>query len=170
LYRVIPTMTNQSSRPPGDGVVPPAAGVQYDDASDVTPPSVRGVNRNEHERVEITVKFRFLGKNRKGEAIDPAKVHLHWIRAVQDHFGTEVQVMNNNGQVMPKVDTVRWSTTHHAKYFNVHNSVSRSRVGVKDSSKSPSWKGPSSLIIHRIRSSATLQEIKQAPRILDLLQ
>ena len=89
-------MTNPSGRPPGDGGVPPAVGVNHDDASDATPPGVRGAQRNEELRVEKTVKFRFIG-NHKGEAVVPAKFHLHWIQAVQEYFGKDVQVMNNNG-------------------------------------------------------------------------
>ena len=99
-------MTDPAVRSPGDRSVPAAVNVHHDDASDVTPPAASRRNSNDLHRVEKTLKFRFFSTG-GSDHVEPAQIHLHWIQAIQEQFGTDVQqVMNNNGQVMPKVDTI----------------------------------------------------------------
>jgi hypothetical protein len=120
-------MTDLPVGSPRDGSVPSIVRGTSDDASDVTPPGGRAGRTNVQQLVEKTVKFRFL-VNESGEPVSPSKLHLHWIQAVQEYFGDDVQIMNNNGQTMPTVDTMRWSTAQHCKQFTIHHSNSRSRV------------------------------------------
>ncbi|KAI2501779.1 hypothetical protein MHU86_12699 [Fragilaria crotonensis] len=122
-------MTDLPGGSPRDGSVPSVVRGNLDDASDVTPPGGSGARTNGQQLVEKTVKFRFL-VNQSGEPVLPSKLHLHWIQAVQEYYGDAVQIMNNNGQTMPIVDTMRWTTAQHVKQFTIHHSSSRSRVGV----------------------------------------
>ena len=122
--------------------------------------------------MEKTLKFRFLGHNHNDQVL-PGQVHLHWIQAIQDQFGAEVQIINNNGQVMPKVDTVRWTIGQRNNNFKVYQTSSRTRIGTqpqRTDSRSLRLKGVSTLIIHRVRTSVTLQEMKDVPKIMELLK
>lgn len=105
--------------------------------------------------------------------MSPSKIHLHWIQAVQEYCGADIQIMNNNGQTMPIVDTMRWTIGQHSKQFQIHHSNSRSRVGDNVQGEHQKYiaspKG-SALIIHRIRTSVTLSEIKNIPKVYRLLR
>lgn len=172
MDRPIRTMTDSSVRPPGDGSVPAAVTIHQDDTSDVTPPATSRRNTTDSHRMEKTLKFRFLGHNHNDQVL-PGQVHLHWIQAIQDQFGAEVQIINNNGQVMPKVDTVRWTIGQRNNNFKVYQTSSRTRIGTqpqRTDSRSLRLKGVSTLIIHRVRTSVTLQEMKDVPKIMELLK
>ncbi|KAI2497607.1 hypothetical protein MHU86_16913 [Fragilaria crotonensis] len=165
-------MTDLPVGSPRDGSVPSVVRGISDDASDVTPPGGRGGRTNVQHLVEKTVKFRFL-LNNNGEPVSPSKIHLHWIQAVQEYCGADIQIMNNNGQTMPIVDTMRWTIGQHSKQFQIHHSNSRSRVGDTVQGEHQKYiaspKG-SALIIHRIRTSVTLSEIKNIPKVYRLLR
>jgi hypothetical protein len=120
--------------------------------------------------LEKTLKFRFFGNHREAQ-VSPSIIHLHWIQAVQELLGMEVQVMNNEGQVMSKVDTMRWTTNQHGKQFKVYQSSSRSRIGskIQGQENSPSFSQSTFIIIHRIRTSVPLPEIKSIPKVYKLL-
>jgi hypothetical protein len=165
-------MNGPAARPPGDRSVPVAVNFSHDDASDVTPPVASRRNSHDLQRVEKTLKFRFFSTGGRDQ-VDPAQIHLHWIQAIQEQFGSDVQVMNNNGQVMPNVDTIRWTIGQHKNNFKLYQTASRTRIGAQSQrhdSRPIQTKGISTLIIHRVRTSVTIQEMKGVPKVMKLLQ
>jgi hypothetical protein len=38
------------------------------------------------------------------ENVDPSITHPHWIALVQDEFGVQVRIINNNNKTLPKVN------------------------------------------------------------------
>ena len=107
-------MTNDFVASPGGRRAARAHQTQNDDASDATPSNRRVPQLKSAMLIERTVKFRFMPAG-DGEPVPPYLVHLHWIQAVQENFGQSVQIYNNNGCVMPKVDTMRWTAAQHGQ-------------------------------------------------------
>jgi hypothetical protein len=101
---------------------------------------------------------------------------LHWLQAVQEAFGTDVQIMTNKGKLLPKVDTVRWTERQHKLHFDVHNhqdTADKNRLGSaenqnrRDQGQKPST---SVFIVHRVRTLVPLHEVKHTAKIYNLLR
>ncbi|KAI2509638.1 hypothetical protein MHU86_4758 [Fragilaria crotonensis] len=169
-------MTDESVAPPGDASATVTLPEMQDDASDITPPGGSVKRGNQRLNTEKTWKFRFVtDKNNRQDHVSSAKVHLHWLQAVQEAFGDDIQIMTNKGKPLPKVDTVRWTERQHMLHFDVHHQA----PGVKNSSGSPSiqhrhassnQRCHSSFIVHRVRTMVSLQEVKNTVKIYNLLR
>jgi hypothetical protein len=93
-----------------------------DDASDITYPGGTSSRGNERLCMEKAWKFRFITDNHNlNDHVPPATVHLHWLQAVQEVFGKDIEIMTNKGKVLPKVDTVRWTERQHKLHYDIHN-------------------------------------------------
>ena len=122
------------------------------------------------ELMEITVKFRFTALERN-DHVAPEVLHLHWIQIAQEVFGTGVQIFNNKGAIMPKVDTMRWTPAQHSKNYTVHRQGQGFRSFTKDkSSNKTNNSSPSAYILHRIRISTSFKELKNEFRIAAFLR
>jgi hypothetical protein len=84
---------------------------------------------------------------------------------VQDEFGKDVQILNNQGRSLPKVDILRWTEKQHDQHFKVYyaNNNDDPRNAKARSHSTTAF------IIHRIRSSKTLYDIK-TPKVLEHLR
>jgi hypothetical protein len=101
-------MTTAQGRPSTDGGSFVNNADIPDDDSDITPTYDRNARKNERKREEKTLKFRFKPSNRMSEENgNPSVVHRHWIALIQEAFGDQVYVFDNNNRVMPKIDLVR---------------------------------------------------------------
>ncbi len=140
-----------------------------DDASDITPTDDRNSSGKERQRVEKTLRFRFVPNNRNDVNVTPNHVHLHWITAVQEVFGDQVRIIDNHNRVLPKIDLLRWTPLQHQQYYNIHQQTPiNSNFQDKVRFSSPA-KGKAQYIIHRIQTSVPLSEIKAVPKVRQLL-
>lgn len=159
-------MTNQSTKFSSNGGEDTAGLNTPDDISDVTPPGKGGFRRNEGTSIEKTLKFRFLSKSNTAK-VHPSKIHLHWIQAVQEYSGKDVMIMTNKSKTMPQVDTLTWTETQHANYYHIHQDKDD---GTQGPGRSNPHRENSAFIVHRIRTTISLQEIKSIPKVHELLR
>ena len=96
-------MVDRFGRPPDDGRVAAMATDLPDDASDTTPVDVRNSRVKDSQRDEKTVKFRFIPSRTSDIPISPRVIHSHWIKAVQDEFGEQIQILDNHNRPVPKI-------------------------------------------------------------------
>ena len=165
-------MTSDDQRSPADGSAPIATAPHGDDATVATPSRGSKAKPKGSELREITLKFRFSSNDSK-DAIAPEVLHLHWIQLVQGIFGTDIQVFSNQGAIMPKIDTMRWTSAHHAKHYTVHrhqNAGFRTNNNTQQSSGQRNKSGSSSYIIHRVRTSYSFNGLKNNYRVVDFLK
>jgi hypothetical protein len=113
-------MTTASSRKYDDGGTSPPHADPPDDASDITPTDDRNSSGKERTRVEKTLRFRFAHNNSNDDTVTPCHIHFHWVTAVQEAFGDQVRIIDNNNRVLPKVDLLRWTTLQHQQHYKIH--------------------------------------------------
>ena len=98
------------------------------------------------------------------------------MKAIQEEFGEQVQILDNHSRAIPKIDLLRWTDIQHQQRFSVHKASSKPNPTSHDNQSesnngryhSPS-DGKACFIIHRIRSSIPLKAMKAVPRIMQLL-
>jgi hypothetical protein len=161
-------MTNDVPPPPDDGGTPPTPPPHGDDATVSTPLRGRNAKTKGSDFNEITLKFRFALKS-SNDTVAPEVLHLHWIQLVQEAFSSEIQVFNNKGAVMPKVDTMRWTLAQHSKIFTVHRPSPGFGSPNKDQNRGKRT-APSVYIIHRVRTSLSFKSLKNEHRVVDFLK
>ena len=165
-------MTTAQGRPSTDGGSFVNNADIPDDDSDITPTHHRNASKNERKREEKTLKFRFKPSNRMSEENgNPSVVHLHWIALIQEAFGDQVYIFDNNNKVMPKIDLVRWDTSQHEKHYRIHRQPSNDSHNYREntSPRTSHTNSKAPLIIHRIQTTVTLREIKNEPKVRKLL-
>ena len=163
-------MTNTPDAPPDDATTPSAMNSHGDDATMATPTRGRSAKPKGPEFTEITVNFRFTALERN-DHVAPEVLHLHWIQIAQEAFDTGVQIYNNKGALMPKVDTMRWTPAQHSKNYTVHrHSQGIGSFKSDKSSGKPTKATPSAYIIHRVRISTSFKELKNESRIAAFLR
>ena len=161
-------MTNPSAGPTGDGGSGTVNTTPADDASDTTPIGSRVGKSNENKEVEKTWRIRFISSSNV-EKVHPSKIHLQLIQEVQERFGGKVKVLSNNNVLMPKVDILTWTEERHSKHFKIHPEIGHPRQ-VRQKSQNGDSRTNSRFIVHRVRSSVSLREIKSIPKIHELLK
>jgi hypothetical protein len=162
-------MTNPSAGLTGDGGSNPVNTTNVDDASDSTPIGSSVGKLNDNKEVEKTWRIRFMSSS-SVEKVHPSKIHLQLIQEVQERFGGKVKVLSNNNVLMPKVDILTWTEDRHSKHFKIHPENGHPRQVRQTSSQSIGSRKSSRFIVHRVRSSVSLREIKSIPKIHELLK
>jgi hypothetical protein len=163
-------MTNPPDAPPDDGGAPPVSETTGTHDRDATPPRQKNIEPKGPALVEKTVKFRFTRVNQH-DAIDPTTIHLHWVQMVQEALKTEIQVCTNNGGIMPKVDTMRWTAVQHGQQYKVHQQQPKSAGYNRDHSpRQSTTRSPAAFIIHRIRTTSTITSIRNLPSVQKLFR
>ena len=71
---------------------------------------------------------------------------------------------------MPRVDNLKWTAERHSKYFKIHPEVGHPRHARQQSKQNSDIRSSSRFIVHRVRSSVSLKEIKSTPKIYELLK
>ena len=140
-----------------------------DDDSDSTPLGSSVVKTNNNKEVEKTWRIRFISDS-NAEQVHPSKIHLQLIQEVQERFGGKVKVLSYNNVLMPKVDILTWTEERHSKHFKIHPENGQPRQGRQQSSQNLNSQTISRFIVHRVRSSVSLREIKSIPKIHELLE
>jgi hypothetical protein len=66
-------------------------------------------------------KFSFVYTGTTKHKVAPSVFHTHWMKAVQDAFGSEIVIINNKNQNVETVSTLKWTDPSiHAKQFKIH--------------------------------------------------
>jgi hypothetical protein len=152
------------------GGAPSATDAYGDDATMATPSRSRTAKPKGQEFTEITIKFRFNAQERH-DHVAPEVLHLHWLQLVQEAFDTDIQIYNNKGALMPKVDTMRWTPIQHSQHYTVHRYGQGFGSPAKDKLSGKGNKtSPSSYIIHRIRVSTSFKALKNNVRVVNFLR
>jgi hypothetical protein len=164
-------MMDQAGRPLNVAETSGDGHLQPDDASDITPTDTRNVKKNNQAVIEKTVKFRFLPMDRSDDPIHPSLIHSQWIHAVQDAIGEDILLYDNHGRVVPKIDPLRWNKQeYHLKSFNLQSQYDRKPNEYSESSRNTTGRERSAFIVHRIRTSLSLRDIKRIPAVSQLLR
>jgi hypothetical protein len=162
-------MTNPSAGPTGDGGNGTATRTSADDDSDSTPIGSSVGKTNENREVEKTWRIRFISSSNV-EKVHPSKIHLQLIQEVQDRFGGKVKILSNSNVLMPKVDILTWTEERHSKHYKIHRENGHPRQARQQSSQNLHSRTSSCFIVHRVRSTVSLREIKSIPKIHELLK
>ena len=158
-------MTIEFVPSPVEGEAVPNHDTRHDDDTDATPTGIRRVPPRDALLIEKTIKFSIPGSAQR-DNIPPERLHLHWIQAMQESYGKSIQIFNNKGSIMPRVDTLRWDIGQHHQHFNTHRQKYQSRQFIHNSAGD---KHPTVFIIHRIHTSITLSDIRSNPKVRELI-
>ena len=158
-------MTNPPAGPTGDGGKGTAKTIPADDDSVATSPGRGGSKKKDEKGIEKTWRIRCISSSNV-ETVHPSKLHLQLIQEVQEQFGETVKIVTNGNVILPKVDTLTWTIEQHLKYFKIHPEHGHPRNDRQNSNNRSS----SQFIVHRVRSTVPLREIKALPKIHALLK
>jgi hypothetical protein len=140
-----------------------------DDDTVITPTRGERMKHNDSLRVEKTIKFRFIPSNDNTDKVHPAILHAHWIDEVKKSFGEEVQFLDNRNRIVTKMDPLRVDPELHSQqfqqYFDRHT-IQRSN----NQRNKPDHRNTTSYIVHRIRTSVTLSNIKAESAVFKLMK
>ena len=149
-------MTTLFVPPSDDGGTSPAKLLPPDDASDVTDHDMRNTSKQDCMRKEKTLRFRFAPTQHGQEIASPASIHTRWIDAVQDAFGSDVQILDNHSRLLPTIDPLCRSQTQHQQHFTLFNQ-SQDTTNDYTTATNLRFSSPTNnaatFIIHRIRTS-----------------
>ncbi|KAI2510644.1 hypothetical protein MHU86_3755 [Fragilaria crotonensis] len=121
---------------------------------------------NVPDRIERTIKFQFNDCRRFAEkagpvSLSPFKVHVLWMKAVQDALGDTVELISNKNRRMSTVDTVKWSNPNlYKQHFHIHKKIDR-----RDNEQRTTF-----YLVHRIRTQESIDMIKRIPRAFQILK
>jgi hypothetical protein len=163
-------MTNGSAAsvpaPPADGRDPD----HQDDDTVATP--TRGAKKDPpaSQIQEKTLRFRFPVM-KGGNCVPPPVLHYHFIAAVQEAFGDQIQFLDNTNRKVGKVDLVRFDIKNQTNDFTWYRSSPNQKRTNQDQSASdnPNDRRSVRYVSHRIRTTCTMADIKANPRVRSLL-
>jgi hypothetical protein len=150
---------------------PPAglrAQATQDDDTVVTP------TRGEKERAvvdkfnEKTIRFRFPAMT-SGDPVAPSVVHARWMCIIQEEFGDAVQIFDNNNRIIPKLDPLRMTTQLTKANFLWYSPTSKRNPDETPKTQETDLR-VTKYMLHRIRTSCTLSEIKANSKVRSLLK
>jgi hypothetical protein len=139
-----------------------------DDDTVATPPRGDRAKSNERSLVEKTIKFRFAPMA-TGDAVHPHTLHIHWMQAIQQAFGDQVQFFDNANRRVPVIDPIRTEASKSKLRFTLHGSTHSKRktpplplaVGDRRSTK---------YILHRVRTAYSISDLKADPKVMTMLK
>ncbi len=121
---------------------------------------------------EKTLRFRFPVMN-GGNCVPPPVLHYHFIAAVQEAFGDQIQFLDNKNRKVGKIDLVRFDIKNQINDFTWYSSSLNQESANQDQSQSesddPHDRRSVKYVSHRIRTTCTMADIKANPRIRSLL-
>ena len=119
---------------------------------------------------EKTLRFRFPVMN-GGNCVPPPVLHYHFIAALQEVFGDQIQfLVDNKNCKVGKVDLVRFHIKNQSSDFTWYYSSPNQRTNQDQSeSNNPNDRRTVKYVSHRICTTCTMAEIKANPRVKSLL-
>ena len=155
------------STAPGDSHLDDAS---PDDATVTTPPRGERARSKDTFFQEKTIRFRFP-PSEDGRVVPPPLLHIHWMHAVQDAFGDQVQFIDNNNRRVPKIDPLRYGRTEGpTTYFKWYCADSKKPATHSPNPPSPTDRRITRYTLHRIRTTYSIGEIKTSPKVQALLK
>jgi hypothetical protein len=104
---------------------------------------------------------RFKPMDRNDEPIHPSVLHIERLHDVQEALGPDIEVYDNKGNVLYKIDPLCWTTNQHSNVYDLHHQGGKS--------KNHTGRDTTVFIIHQIRTPWSLSGIKLIPTISQLL-
>jgi hypothetical protein len=141
-----------------------------DDDTVVTPPRGGTTNPRERSCVEKTLKFRFVPTS-DHDSVHPALLHVQWMHEVQNAHGDDVQFYDNRNRHVKTFDPLRTDPTKHIQQFQLlfgRRSQNRS-TNKRENNSTPDPRRETGFIVHRIRTSLSLSEIKATFNVMRLM-
>ena len=164
-------MTNGSAAsnpaPPADSRVP---GSQDDDTV-VTPPRRTKKSNSDDQSDEKTLMFRFpvVVDLEKG-IVAPPVLHYHFLAAVQEAFGDQIQILDNKNRKVDKIDIIGLDIKNQKSSFTWYNSSTTKHKGFAPPvASTPNDRRTTKYVSHRIQTSLSMSDIKSNERIKRLL-
>ena len=108
-YRTSSTMTVDSQPFCAPAKHPPDPHLDDDETTIATPPKGRKQNRNDLGMTSKVIKFRFMPPNTQKQQVAPSLIHTHWMYAVQEAIGEDVEIINNRNQKVEPINLLNWS-------------------------------------------------------------
>jgi hypothetical protein len=161
-------MMNSSDHNVLRGRPPPNTLPEADDDTVITPPRGERTKIKDNLRVEKTIKFRFVPST-DNDSVHPANLHSHCIHEVKKSFGEEVQFLDNRNRLVTKIDPLRTVPEEHCLQFQLQLDRHTTQRSNNQQNK-PDHRRATSYIVHRIRTTVPLGEIKAASSVLKLMK
>ena len=159
----------------GDGraSTDPPSGLQTQTANDddtvVPPPPRREKDETSNEKTnEKTLKFRFPPMT-ADDLIAPSVIHARWMCILQEEFGEAVQFFDNKNQIIPRIDPIRMEQQLSKAQFLWHAQAPKHGPTPPPQPRSADRRF-TRYMIHRMRTSCSLSEIKANPKVRALLK
>ena len=164
-------MMNSSVHQATGSTTDPTSAFGADDDTVATPPRGGGSNSRERLCVEKTLKFRFV-PSEANDGVHPAILHVHWMNEVQSTFGNDVQFFDNRNRQVTKFEPLRTDPAKHIQQFQLlfdRRTQHRVTNSKKANQATPDPRRVTSHIVHRIRTSIPLSEIKATFSVMKLM-
>ena len=164
-------MTNGSAAsnpaPPANSRTP----ASQDDDTVVTPTRRAQKNTSDNPSDEKTLMFRFpVIVDLEKSVVAPPVLHYHFLAAVQEAFGDQIQLLDNNNRKVEKIDIISFNIKSQKNSFQWYNSSAKKRSGFAPSVESnQNDRRTTKYVSHRIRTSLSMSDIKSNERIKRLL-
>ena len=153
-------MTVDSQPPNGAAKPPPDPHLADDESTIATPPKGNKTIRNNQGMTSKVLKFRFSPTQQK-QQVPPSIIHTHWMHAVQEAFGEEVEIINNRNQKVESINLIHWSNPlTHKKQFKTYQKTTG-----RDQRRKTTY-----YILHRIQTNESLKTIRNIPQVQKILR
>ncbi|KAI2491612.1 hypothetical protein MHU86_22956 [Fragilaria crotonensis] len=140
-----------------------------DDDTVITPTRGEKTRSNNGLKIEKTIKFRFVPPRDK-DGVHPAILHAHWMHEVTKAFGEDVKFFDNRNRIVGKVDPLRTNPEEHTLQFQLHFDRHTTQHRSRDRKENSDHLHVTSYIVHRIQTSVSLGELKEAANVIKLMK
>ncbi|KAI2490819.1 hypothetical protein MHU86_23754 [Fragilaria crotonensis] len=140
-----------------------------DDDTVITPTRGEKTRSNNGLKIEKTIKFRFVPPRDK-DGVHPAILHAHWMYEVTKAFGEDVKFFDNRNRIVGKVDPLRTNPEEHTLQFQLHFDRHTTQHRSRDRKENSDHLHVTSYIVHRIQTSVSLGELKEAANVIKLMK
>jgi hypothetical protein len=117
---------------------------------------------------EKTLRFRFPSMT-DGDPVSPSVVHARWMGLLQEEFGEAVQIYDNKNRIVKKLDTIRASKQLIKNHFVWYAPGNKRNPNTTPQTQANNRR-VTTYLLHRIRTSCSLSEIKANAKVRALLK
>ena len=143
--------------------------IANDDDTVVPPPPCKENDKTSSDKTsEKTLKFRFPPMT-ADDLIAPSVIHARWMCILQEEFGEAVQFFDNKNQILPRLDPIRMEQQLGKAQFLWHSQSPKHGPTPPPQPRSTDRRF-TRYMLHRMRTSCSLSEIKANPKVRALLK
>jgi hypothetical protein len=142
-----------------------------DDDTVVTPTRRAKASAPDGQLEEKTLRFRFPTMA-DGNNVIPPVLHYHFIAAVQEAFGDQIEILDNKNCRVEKIDMIRFDLKSQKNTFTWYGSsasIKQRDMNPSAPSVNPNDRRTVKYVSHRIRTTCSMADIKANPRVRNLL-